>query len=241
MIAAQELAERLQATRQRIATAAATAGREPADVILLGVTKTHPPQLCQLAVELGVQDLAENRVQELVAKREEVTGARWHLVGRLQRNKARELIGTQVLIHSVDRRSLIDELSKRAARAEVVQRILIQVNVGDDPAKGGCHLTETEALVAYARDRPNLAVEGLMTIPPMPPPGADPVAAARPLFAALRERRDVVRARFPEVIHLSMGMSADLEAAVAEGATMVRVGTAIFGPRGDGPWRKDAA
>jgi PLP dependent protein len=210
-------------------------------VILIGVTKTHPPELCRMAVALGVADLAENRVQELVAKRPEVDGARWHLVGQLQRNKVKELIGTHVLIHSVDRRSLVDELSKRAERAGVVQRILVQVNVGDDPAKGGCHLTETEALVAYARDRPNLAIEGLMTIPPMPAPGVDAAAATRPLFAALREQRDALRARFPEVAHLSMGMSADLEAAVAEGATMVRIGTALFGPRGDGPWRKDPA
>jgi len=241
VIAAAELAERLADTRHRIATAAVTAGRHPGDVILLGVTKTHPPELCRMAVELGVEDLAENRVQELVAKRPEVAGARWHLVGRLQRNKVKELIGTHVLIHSVDRRSLVDELSKRAERAGVVQRILVQVNVGDDPAKGGCHLTETEALVAYARARPNLAIEGLMTIPPMPPTGVDPASAARPQFAALREQRDTLRERFPEVAHLSMGMSADLEAAVAEGATMVRVGTALFGPRGEGPWRKDPA
>ena len=241
MIATAELAERLADTRRRIATAAAAAGRHPGDVILLGVTKTHPPELCRTAVELGVEDLAENRVQELVAKRAEVTGARWHLVGRLQRNKVKDLIGTHVLIHSVDRRSLVDELSRRAERAGVVQRILVQVNVGDDPAKGGCHLTETEPLVAYARARPNLAIEGLMTIPPMPAAGVDPVSAARPQFAALREQRDTLRAQFPEVTHLSMGMSADLEAAVAEGATMVRIGTALFGPRGEGPWRKDPA
>ncbi len=241
MISAAELAQRLAETRRRIATAAEAAGRHPGDVILLGVTKTHPPQLCRMAVELGVEDLAENRVQELIAKRTEVTGARWHLVGRLQRNKVKDLIGTHVLIHSVDRRSLVDELSRRAERAGVVQRVLVQVNVGDDPAKGGCHLTETEALVAYARGRPNLAIEGLMTIPPMPPAGSDHASAARPLFAALREQRDSLRARFPEVAHLSMGMSADLEAAVAEGATMVRVGTALFGPRGEAPWRKDPA
>lgn len=241
MIGPEELAERLAATRERIAAAATAAGRRPADVNLVAVTKTHPPALCRMAVELGVQDLAENRVQELLAKRAEVDGARWHLVGRLQRNKVRDLIGTHVLIHSVDRRSLVDELSRRAERANVIQRLLIQVNVGDDPAKGGCHLTETEDLVAYARARPNLAVEGLMTIPPMPPPQVDPASAARPLFAALRQQRDALRARFPEVTHLSMGMSDDLEAAVAEGATMVRVGTALFGPRGDGPWRKDAA
>lgn len=233
------LPARLAAVRSRIEAAAQAAGRSPADVILLGVTKTHPPELARAAVELGLLDLAENRVQELLAKRTEVPGARWHLVGQLQRNKVRDLIGQHVLIHSVDRRSLADELSRRAARAEVVQRVLVQVNVGDDPAKGGCDLTETADLVAYARSRPNLAVEGLMTIPPLPPAEQAPAIAARPHFAALRAQRDDLRTSMPELVHLSMGMSADLEAAVAEGATMVRIGTALFGPRGTGPWRKD--
>ena len=241
MIAAEELAARLEETQRRIAEAAVAAGRQPADVVLLGVTKTHPPELARAAVELGLVDLAENRVQELTAKRTEVPGARWHLVGRLQRNKVKDVVGTQTLVHSVDRRSLVDALSGRAEREGVVQRLLVQVNIGDDPAKDGCRFTETEDLVAYARARPNLAVEGLMTILPLPPEGADPAVEARPLFAALRAQRDAIRERFPEVVHLSMGMSADLEPAVAEGATMVRVGTALFGPRGDGPWRKDAA
>jgi PLP dependent protein len=118
-----------------------------------------------------------------------------------------------------------------------LQRILVQVNVGDDPAKGGCRVDEAAELVAYARELPNLAVEGLMTIPPLPAPEEDPAAAARPHFALLRRLRDEIRADYPEVVHLSMGMSADLEAAVEEGATMIRVGTALFGPRGQGPWR----
>jgi PLP dependent protein len=239
--ASHALARRLAEVRDRIERAARAAGRSPSDVILLGVTKTHPPSLARAAVELGLVDLAENRVQELVAKRTEVPGARWHLIGQLQRNKVRDVVGTHVLVHSVDRRSLVDALSRRAHAAQVVQRVLVQVNVGDDPAKGGCGLTETADLVAYARSRPNLAVEGLMTIPPLPPPGQDAASAARPHFAALRAKRDELRTEMPELAHLSMGMSADLEAAVAEGATMVRIGTALFGPRGAGPWRKDAA
>ncbi len=238
---AEVFASRLAAVRGRIERAARAAGRAPQDVLLLGVTKTHPPDAARVAVELGLVDLAENRVQELVAKRGEVPGARWHLIGPLQRNKVRDILGPAVLVHSVDRRSLVDELSRRAQRAEVVQRVLVQVNVADDPAKSGCNLTETAELVAYARSRPNLTVEGLMTIPPLPPPGQDAVTAARPHFALLREQRDMLRSTMPEVAHLSMGMSADLEAAVAEGATMVRIGTALFGPRDAGPWRKDAA
>ncbi|MFP4311916.1 MAG: YggS family pyridoxal phosphate-dependent enzyme [Nitriliruptoraceae bacterium] len=235
------LATRLGEVRARIDRAARAAGRQPGEVQLLGVTKTHPPEVARAAVALGLVDLAENRVQELTAKAGEVPGARWHLVGQLQRNKVRDLVGRAILVHSVDRRSLVDELSRRADRAGIVQRILIQVNVGEDPAKSGCRLPETADLVAYARARDSLAVEGLMTIPPLPPPGQDATTAARPHFAALRAVRDELRADMPELEHLSMGMSADLEAAVAEGATMVRIGTALFGPRGTGPWRKDAA
>jgi len=234
-----ELEQRLVQVRSRIEAAALAAGRREHDVLLIGVTKTHPPELGQAAVDAGIVDLGENQVQELVAKRERVQGARWHLVGQLQRNKVRDVVGRQVLVHSVDRRRLADALSRRAQQAETLQRVLVQVNVGDDPAKGGCEVGGTLDLVAYARDLPNLAVEGLMTMPPLPPAGADPAEATRPHFATLRELRDQARERFPEVVHLSMGMSADLEAAVAEGATMVRIGTALFGAREDGPWRPE--
>ncbi len=234
-----DVVERIAAVRARITDAAAAAGRSPADITLIAVSKTHPPQAAQRVVDAGVVDLGENRVQELTAKLGEVQGARWHLVGQLQRNKVRDIVGRKILVHSVDRRRLADALSTRAQRHGGIQRVLVQVNVGDDPAKGGCRLDEVDDLVAYARDLPHLTVEGLMTIPPMPAPGEDPADAARGHFAELRRRRDALRERFPEVVHLSMGMSDDLEAAVAEGATMVRIGTAVFGPRGDGPWRKD--
>jgi PLP dependent protein len=231
------IATNLDAVRGRIAAAAERADRRPGDVQLIGVTKTHPPEVCRAAVDAGLVDLGENRVQELIAKHPHVPGARWHLIGQLQRNKVKDVIGRHVLVHSLDRRSLADTLSRRAERAGVVQRVLVQVNVGDDPAKSGCDVDDALDLVAYARDLPNLAVEGLMTVPPMPPEGVDPAEAARPHFATLRRLRDAARSRFPEVVHLSMGMSADLEAAVGEGATMIRIGTALFGPRGAGPWR----
>lgn len=234
-----DIASRITEVQAGLAAAAERAGRAPADVTLIAVTKTHPPQAAQRAVDAGVLDLGENRVQELLAKAPLVTGARWHLVGRLQRNKVRDVVGQHILVHSVDRRRLADALSARAERLGVIQRALVQVNVGEDPAKGGCRLDEVDALVAYARDLPHLSIEGLMTIPPMPDEGVDAAEASRPLFAALREVRDALRARYPEVVHLSMGMSGDWQAAVAEGATMVRVGTALFGPRGDGPWRGD--
>jgi pyridoxal phosphate enzyme (YggS family) len=232
-----DVAERLAAVRERIARAAASAGRSPDEVTLVGITKTHPPEVARAAVAAGLVDLGENRVDEAVAKAAVVDGARWHFVGRLQSRKANQLVGRGWLIHSVDRRSLVDRIARLAERDGAVQRVLVQVNVGDDPAKGGCGLGEVPELVAYARDRSSLAVEGLMTVPPLPPEGADPTAAARPHFARLRELRDELRTEAPEVRELSMGMTADLEAAVAEGATLVRVGTALFGSRGPQPWR----
>lgn len=224
--------------RSTIADAARRAGRDPDEVRLVAIGKTHPPHALAAVVAAGVADLGENRVAELTAKfdADDLGTVRWHFVGQLQSRKARDLVGHDVLVHSVDRRSLVDELDRRSGRAEVVQRILVQVNVGDDPAKGGCSLHEVDELVAYAVQRPNLEVQGLMTVPPLAPPDADPAQAAAPHFATLREVRDRTARDHPTVRELSMGMSADLAAAVSEGATMVRVGTALFGPRGDRPW-----
>jgi pyridoxal phosphate enzyme (YggS family) len=230
-------ARRLADVRARIETACQRAGRPPASVVLIAVGKTHPPEAVQQMVDLGVRDVAENRVGELLAKQPRVRGASWHFVGQLQRRKAPDVVGHRVLIHSVDRRRLVDTLARRSEDADVVQRVLVQVNVGEDPAKGGAAPDEALDLVAYARERSHLSVEGLMTIPPLPADDVDPGEASREHFAALRRLRDRARERWPEVIHLSMGMTADLEAAIEEGATMVRVGTALFGPRRDGPWR----
>jgi PLP dependent protein len=237
--AAVVVADRVAQVRGRVTSACAGAGRAPSSVRIVAVTKTHPPELAREAVAAGLTDLGENRVEELLAKAPLVEGAHWHLVGQLQRRKARDVVGRHVLVHAMDRRSLADTLSRRAEDARAVQRVLVQVNVGDDPRKGGCPVDQTLDLVAYARDLPYLTVEGLMTIPPLPPEGRDPGAAAAPHFATLRRLRDEARASYPEVVHLSMGMTADLEAAIAEGATMVRVGTALFGPRGRGPWNPE--
>ena len=239
-----ELAERWEAVRTRIRAAAERAGRRPDAVRVVGVTKTHPPEVAQAAVDLGITDLGENRVEEFVAKREFVSGARWHFIGKLQSRKATDLVGTGALIHSVDRRSLVERLQRLAERDEVRVELLIQVNVGEDPRKAGCALDEVHDLVAYARSQSNLAVLGLMTMPPLPPEDADPAEAARPAFARLRALRDELwgepdpdeDAEQLTEGQLSMGMTADLDAAVEEGATMVRVGTALFGPRGPRAW-----
>ncbi len=226
----QLVARRAAAVRMRIDRAAAQAGRDPADVRLVAVTKTHPVELARAAVEVGLEDLAENRVDELVAKHDQVS-ARWHLVGQLQRNKVRDVVGRAHLIHSVDRQSLVDTIGRHAAARGLTQDVLIQVNVGDDPAKGGCGLSDADGLVSYAAAVPGVRVRGLMTVPPLPPQGADADAAAAPHFRMLRALRDRLREQDPDVQELSMGMSDDLESAVQEGATMVRIGSALFGPR----------
>lgn len=258
-----ELRARLAEVRAAIRAACERAGRPTSSVRIVGVTKKRPPEVVRAAVTVGLTDLAENRVQEMLAKMEavdlssettdEATAAageygglggrvvNWHLVGRLQRNKARDVVGRAVLVHSLDRTSLANELSRRAEQAGVVQRVLVEVNVAGDPAKAGCSPDRLLGLVGHVRSRPNLVVEGLMTMPPLPSPGVDPGQAARPYFARLRELRDKVREECPEVTHLSMGMSGDFEVAIEEGATIVRLGTALFGPRPDEPYRPSPA
>lgn len=225
------LTGRLAAVRARVTAAATASGRRPEDVRIIGVTKTHPVEVALAAAAAGLTDLAENRTSELVRRAAAVPGVRWHLVGRLQRNKVRDVVGHGWLLHAVDRPGLVDAIADRAEALGVVQEVLLQVNVGADPAKAGCDLADLEGLVTYAAARPGLRVVGLMTVPPLPPPGEDPAAAAAPLFARLRGARDTLRERFPGLEELSMGMSDDLEAAVREGATMVRIGTALFGSR----------
>jgi pyridoxal phosphate enzyme (YggS family) len=227
-----DLGERIAAVRERIARAATAVDRDPQLVRIVAVTKTHPSATALAAVEAGLEDLGENRVGELVAKSAEVA-ARWHLIGRLQRNKVRDVVGRVHLIQSVDRPSLIDAISRHAVLKGLVQDILIQVNVGEDPAKGGCRLADVGELVSYASRAPGVRAVGLMTVPPLPGVDVDPSGAARPLFRTLREERDRLRSDHPTLEELSMGMSDDLEAAVQEGATMVRIGSALFGARSD--------
>lgn len=227
--AAASVAARLAEVRRRIDSAASRSGRAPRSVSLVAVTKGFDAETARAAVAAHQVDLGESRAQELVAKARALgQGVRWHFVGRLQRNKVRDVVGVVSLIHSVDRLPLAERIADEAQARAVpgVQRVLVQVNAGGDPAKAGCAPDDTLALVTAVRGLPGIACEGLMTVPPM---GVDP----RPAFRRLRELRDDLRRRFPEVQHLSMGMSGDFEAAVEEGATIVRVGEAVFGPRRD--------
>jgi PLP dependent protein len=225
-IPATDLGGRLADVWERIAAAARRAGRQPSAVTLVAVSKGFGAREVREAKDRGQLDFGENRVQELMAKAAAVPGVRWHFIGRLQRNKVRDVVGTATLVHSMDRPELADALAQRASSMGRLQRVLVQVNAADDPAKAGCSVADTPQLLAHVRALEGLACEGLMT---MPAADADP----RPAFARLRGLRDRLQQDFPEVRHLSMGMTHDFEVAIEEGATIVRLGEAVFGPRPD--------
>lgn len=220
----------LQAVRYRMAAASARSGRDPSTVRLVAVTKTVPAAVVREALASEHDLFGENRVQEALAKIPEVGGAaRWHMIGHLQKNKARHAVGVFECIHSVDGIELGREIDKRAAAAGIRQTVLVQVNLSEEETKSGVEETALLALLEGLLALPNLEVRGFMTIPP-------PVEEAeenRCWFAALRETRERAAREFgvpfPE---LSMGMTDDFEVAIEEGATLVRVGRAIFGERG---------
>lgn len=220
------LVARLDQVLARIADAAARSGRDPSAVTLVAVSKSVDAQAVRGAQAAGQCDFGESRAQELVAKSAEVPGARWHVIGRLQRNKARDVVGRAVLVHSVDRWELAQALAARAQSLGVEQEVLVQVNASRDPLKAGVAPADALALVERVAALDGLRCTGLMSVPAAE---VDP----RPAFARLRTLRDAARARDPRVVHLSMGMSGDFEAAVEEGATLVRVGSALFGARPD--------
>ena len=209
--------------QEAVARACARAGRSPDHVLLIAVSKTIDAERIRLAVAAGVAALGENRVQEAREKVEAIgRPVPWHLIGGLQTNKAKDAVRLFDWIHSVDRLELARELSRRAHGAERTVDILLQVNLGDEPQKGGVVPAELKRLRDAVAGLPALRVRGLMAIPP----AAAAPEETRPHFRTLRELRDGLGLE-----HLSMGMSADYEVAIEEGATMVRVGTAIFGQR----------
>lgn len=219
------MAVAINAVRARMALAAARVGRDPASVRLVGVGKGHPVAALRLALAAGLVDLGENRVQEALPKVAALAGARWHMIGQLQRNKAAAVVGRFALVHSLDRPELAESLARAAERAGTVQPVLLQVGLTGRSGQGGVPAAEAATLLRRVLQLSALRPEGLMTIGP---PVRDP-DDARPVFAALRALRDRLQdgagVPLPE---LSMGMSGDFEAAIEEGATLVRVGRAIF-------------
>jgi pyridoxal phosphate enzyme (YggS family) len=211
-VALADLSRRLDDVRARIRSA----GRDPDEVTVVAVTKGFGADVAAAAIAVGLVDVGENYAQELLGKAGAVAGARWHFVGSVQRNKVKALAPVVHLWHGIDRPAIADAIARHAPAAAV----LVQVNVSGEPAKAGCDWGDVEDLVAHAAGI-GLGVRGLMAIGPTGPP-----EAARPGFHRLRATADRLGLR-----ECSMGMSADLEVAIEEGATIVRVGTALFGPR----------
>jgi pyridoxal phosphate enzyme (YggS family) len=214
-----DLKPRLAEVLDRIDGACERSGRRAGSVRLVAVSKTQPVEAVREAFAAGQRVFGENYAQELRDKADALPQAEWHFIGALQSNKARLVVGRAALVHTCDRFSLAQELSKRATAAGLTQRVLLEVNVGREPQKGGALPEHVPALLEKVRALPALRCEGLMC---MPPAGQDP----RPHFRALRSLAGQLG-----LSELSMGMSADYEVAIEEGATIVRVGTAIFGER----------
>jgi len=212
----------------RIRQAALRAGRRPEAVRLVAATKSVAPERIRGAIEAGVRILGENRLQEALPKIDALgpsRGLAWHFIGRLQRRKVKDVVGRFQLIHSVDSRELAEEIDRRAGHAGLRQEVLLEVNVGGEASKAGFAPAALPGALDEMAGLSHLSIKGLMTIPP---PSGQP-EAARPYFRQLRELAASLGR--PELQELSMGMSQDYEIAVEEGATMVRVGTAIFGIR----------
>ena len=224
-----DIAANLEAVRQRIADAAEAAARPAADVTLVAVTKTFPTSDVRLLAELGVRDVGENRDQEAAPKAAELTDLdlRWHFVGQLQTNKCRSVASYAHLVHSVDRTRLVRALAAAAERAGRLLGALVQVALDDDRHRGGAPVAEVARVADAVADEPALRLRGVMAVAPLTGAFADPDRA----FARLAEVAAQLRRDHPEARMISAGMSADLEAAVAHGATHVRVGTALLGGR----------
>jgi PLP dependent protein len=221
----ERIARGLQDVRERIRQGCARAGRDPAGVRLVAVSKVHPPEAVRAAYALGLRDFGENYVQELASKAaalHDLPDLRWRLIGHLQRNKARAVVRLGATVETVDSARLAETIARHAEEERRRVQVLVQVNVAGEERKSGCAPSELEGVVDAVRRFPSLGLAGLMTVPPH----TDDPEGARPFFRALREL-----AERHELRELSMGMTHDLEVAVEEGATLVRVGTGLFGPR----------
>lgn len=222
------LRERLERVRARIADAAERADRDPSGISLVAVSKTFSVEVVRAAIDAGANDLGENRAQELKEKTLALgDAAHWHFVGPLQTNKVRIVVGAADLIHSVDREELAEVISRRALSAGITQKVLVEVNLSGEAAKHGIPPSGALALLQAVHELDGIDVKGLMTMAPY----SEDAETSRPYFRQLAELRDRAVAFVPGAGDLSMGMSRDFEIAVEEGATLVRVGEAIFGHR----------
>ncbi len=226
------VAENLEIVRQRLAGTCRRCGRDETDVQLVAVSKTFSPEVIREAIAAGQRDFGENYVQELLAKQESLAAelVRWHFIGHLQTNKVRSIIGSVHLIHSVDSFRLAEEIHRRAERIGRTVGILVEVHMTDEATKSGVAPADAPDLIREIARLDRVAIRGLMTMGPF----SDDPNDSRPAFRRLRElRARIDEAALPGVRleHLSMGMTHDFEVAIEEGATIVRIGTAIFGSR----------
>jgi len=226
------ISDNIDRIREKISRACARAGRTPSEVTLLAVAKTFPAGAVREAIEAGVTDIGENYVQELLAKRGVLPGAavRWHFIGHLQSNKVRQIAPWIHMIHAVDSAALAIEIDRRASKEGRVIECLIEVNTTGERTKFGAAPAQVAPLVRSLSSCDSISLAGLMTIGPFLP---DP-EGSRPMFRRLRQLRDEIAALGQANVsmrHLSMGMTGDFEVAIDEGATLIRIGTAIFGPR----------
>lgn len=225
------LEERLKDVNERIARAAEKSGRKREDITLIAVTKTHPTDLINEAIALGVTDIGENKVQEVVNKYDDVSkNVNWHLIGHLQSNKVKYIIDKVKLIHSVDSIKLLDEIERQAVKHGVKKEVLIQINISGEESKFGIKPEEVYEYMEYAKNLTAVTISGLMTVAPKVD---NPVANTLHFDNINKIYVDIQQKKYDNVNmkYLSMGMSGDFEVAIENGANMVRVGSAIFGLR----------
>lgn len=225
------VAENYRDVEQKVKEACARSGRDRSEVTLIAVSKTKPVEMIQEAMEAGAEVFGENKVQELCDKYEVLPDRlHWHLIGHLQRNKVKYVVGKAELIHSVDSLRLAEEISKEAVKKDVQVNILIEVNVAEEESKFGVSVENTEALIREIAPLPNVHIQGLMTIAPY----VTNPEENRPIFCTLKKLAVDIKMKNIDNVSmdvLSMGMTGDYQVAIEEGATMVRVGTGIFGER----------
>ncbi|GIW46593.1 MAG: UPF0001 protein [Deltaproteobacteria bacterium] len=226
------IADNIRSVRERIQKAALNSGRDPKEVRLIAVTKGVSIEKIIEAVRCGIDTFGENYAQEFRNKYEAIektldSKVKWHFIGRLQRNKVKYLLGKVEVIHSLDSLTVAEEINKRAQKLGNLVSVLIEVNTSGEEQKGGIPPDKLRDFLYRVGDFPNIKVIGLMTMPPY----FDNPELTRPYYRKLRELRDELQKLFPDLRELSMGMSVDFEVAIEEGATMVRIGTLIFGPR----------
>lgn len=224
------LKERLDGIKERISTAAKKSGRSEKDITLVAVTKTYEADVINEAIDLGITDIGENKVQEILRKYDSVKPVRWHLIGHLQSNKVKYIIDKVSMIHSVDSIHLIDEIERQAQKKNIIMDILIQVNISGEESKFGIKPEEIYEILEYADKLKHVKVRGLMTILPKD----DNIMTLKLHFVNIRRLSLDISEKKYDNIHmdyLSMGMSGDFEEAIMEGSNMVRIGSAIFGER----------